>query len=81
MLQPYEDSKKKMTDGVHPLSQQVGDHNFQKHKKIKAEVAESWRESHTTRMTLVRRRGGLPRYWVIKIPLQNRRAINNHPAS
>jgi len=47
MLQPYEDSKKKMTDGVHPLSQQVGDHNFQKHWEIKAEVAESWREKYT----------------------------------
>ncbi|MGB8355653.1 MAG: amino acid adenylation domain-containing protein [Chthoniobacteraceae bacterium] len=47
MVQPYEDSNKKMTDGVHPLSQQVGDHNFQRHQKIKAEVAESWREKYT----------------------------------
>lgn len=47
MLQPYEDGKKKMTDGIHPLSQQVGDHNFQKHQAVRAEVAASWREEYT----------------------------------
>ena len=47
MLNPYEDSGKKMTDGIHPLSQQVGDHNFEKHKAVKAEVAETWRTEYT----------------------------------
>jgi hypothetical protein len=46
MLKPYENAGGKMTDGIHPLSQQVGDHNFEKHKALKPEVAESWRAEY-----------------------------------
>ena len=51
MIRPYDDTGKKMTDGIHPLSQQVGDHNFQKHKELKAGVAESYGASHTRRIS------------------------------
>jgi iturin family lipopeptide synthetase A len=44
MLRPYE--KGRMTDGVHPDSQQVGDHKFAEHKTVRPEVAESWRRDY-----------------------------------
>jgi thioesterase domain-containing protein/acyl carrier protein len=44
MLRPYEEGR--MTDGVHPDSQQVGDHKFAEHKAVRAEVAESWRRDY-----------------------------------
>jgi amino acid adenylation domain-containing protein len=46
MLDPYEDPNKRMTDGNHPLSMQVGDQNFHKHKAVKPEVADSWRKEY-----------------------------------
>ncbi len=47
MVQPYEDRQTRMTDGVHELSPQVGDHNFQSHGALKAEVAEQWKADYT----------------------------------
>ena len=47
MVKPYEDQGARMTDGVHELSSQVGDHNFQSHGALKAEVAEQWKASYT----------------------------------
>ncbi len=45
MLRPYEEGR--MTDGVHPESQQVGDHNFAEHKGLRPEIAESWRSDYS----------------------------------
>jgi hypothetical protein len=47
MARPYDDpAKARMTDGVHEMSPQVGDHNFQEHGKVRAEVADRWREEY-----------------------------------
>ncbi len=44
MLDPYADSSRKMTDGIHALSKMVGDVKFHEHKAVDAQVAESWRD-------------------------------------
>ncbi|MES1245675.1 MAG: non-ribosomal peptide synthase/polyketide synthase, partial [Acidobacteriota bacterium] len=44
MLDPYEDSSRRMTDGIHPLSKMVGDVKFHRHSGLDASVAERWRE-------------------------------------
>jgi len=43
MLDPYADSARKMTDGIHTLSKMVGDVKFHEHKAVDAGVADSWR--------------------------------------
>jgi thioesterase domain-containing protein len=43
MLDPYDDKRRKMTDGVHELSRMVGDVRFHEHRRINPETAESWR--------------------------------------
>ena len=44
MARPYDDpDKARMTDGVHAMSPQVGDHNFEKHGALRPEVADQWR--------------------------------------
>ena len=47
MVRPYEDGSSKMTDGVHDVSTQVGDHNFYKHGALKPEVASQWKAEYT----------------------------------
>ena len=47
MLAPYEDQRAKMTDGVHPLSSQVGDFRYYEHGEIKQEAAERWKAEYT----------------------------------
>jgi natural product biosynthesis luciferase-like monooxygenase protein/amino acid adenylation domain-containing protein len=47
MARPYENQQSRMTDGIHNESQQVGDHNFQAHGALKAEVARQWAADYT----------------------------------
>jgi thioesterase domain-containing protein len=44
MVQPYQHKEKRMTDGIHPLSQMLGDVKFHQHSAIDARVAERWKE-------------------------------------
>ncbi|HVR98784.1 MAG TPA: amino acid adenylation domain-containing protein, partial [Thermoanaerobaculia bacterium] len=46
MLDPYEDKRRKMTDGVHELSRMMGDVRFHEHRRIDPEAAESWRSMY-----------------------------------
>jgi hypothetical protein len=46
MTDPYSGGSERMTDGIHPLSPQVGDANFYRHGRLNPEVAGSWRESY-----------------------------------
>ncbi|MEM6735376.1 MAG: sulfotransferase, partial [Bacteroidota bacterium] len=43
MCLPYDDSKEKMTGGLHPVSKMIGDPNFLKHTTIDPSLAEGWR--------------------------------------
>ncbi|MGA3172784.1 MAG: amino acid adenylation domain-containing protein [Chthoniobacteraceae bacterium] len=45
MTDPYHGGSKRMTDGIHPMSPQVGDANFYRHGRLNAAVAESWKET------------------------------------
>jgi hypothetical protein len=45
MADPYQGGAERMTDGIHPMSPQVGDANFYKHGRLNPEVASSWKES------------------------------------
>ncbi|HKH46593.1 MAG TPA: amino acid adenylation domain-containing protein, partial [Thermoanaerobaculia bacterium] len=44
MLEPYEDSGSRMTDGIHALSKMVGDVKFHEHRRVDPGVADRWRE-------------------------------------
>jgi amino acid adenylation domain-containing protein len=46
MLQPYQDKKRRMTDGVHAEGNMLGDIKFHSHQKIDAKVADSWRQAY-----------------------------------
>ncbi len=46
MIAPYADGSSRMTDGIHAASPQVGDHHFQRHGALKAEVADQWRAEY-----------------------------------
>jgi len=46
MLEPYQNQEGKMTDGIHPLSQQVGDHNFLKFNEVRSDVADRWKSEY-----------------------------------
>ncbi len=46
MIEPYKDKQKKMTDGIHPLSPQVGDHNFLKFNEVRPDVADQWKAEY-----------------------------------
>jgi hypothetical protein len=43
MLEPYKDTKARMTDGVQGESRMVGDVKFHEHRDINAQVADQWR--------------------------------------
>jgi amino acid adenylation domain-containing protein len=43
MVEPYRHTEGRMTDGIHPLSQMLGDVKFHQHTRIDAAVAERWR--------------------------------------
>jgi amino acid adenylation domain-containing protein len=44
MLQPYGETKKRMTDGIHAQSVMVGDVKFHNYKKIEPAIADSWKK-------------------------------------
>jgi acyl-CoA synthetase (AMP-forming)/AMP-acid ligase II/acyl carrier protein len=46
MLQPYQDKKQRMTDGVHTISRMMGDPKFHTYNGINAKVAERWKEEY-----------------------------------
>ncbi|HEV2705718.1 MAG TPA: amino acid adenylation domain-containing protein [Pyrinomonadaceae bacterium] len=43
MAEPYRQKEQKMTDGIHPLSQMLGDVKFHQHTRVDAGVAERWK--------------------------------------
>jgi amino acid adenylation domain-containing protein len=43
MAEPYRRKERKMTDGIHPLSQMLGDVKFHQHARVDAGVAERWK--------------------------------------
>jgi amino acid adenylation domain-containing protein len=43
MAEPYRRKEQKMTDGIHPLSQMLGDVKFHQHTRVDAGVAERWK--------------------------------------
>jgi acyl-CoA synthetase (AMP-forming)/AMP-acid ligase II len=45
MTDPYKGGSERMTDGIHPMSPQVGDANFYKHGRLNPESAESWKNT------------------------------------
>jgi len=48
MLQPYDKSRARMTEGLHEQSRMLGDLKFHNHKKIDDSVADSWRREYHT---------------------------------
>ncbi|MGB9181180.1 MAG: amino acid adenylation domain-containing protein [Pyrinomonadaceae bacterium] len=44
MVEPYREKEKRMTDGIHPLSQMLGDVKFHQHSRVDASVASRWKE-------------------------------------
>jgi acyl-CoA synthetase (AMP-forming)/AMP-acid ligase II len=48
MLEPQNNRRERMTDGVHPDSRMIGDMKFHQHSGIAAEVAETWRTAYQT---------------------------------
>jgi len=46
MLDPYQDKKQRMTDGVHAEGHMLGDIKFHTHQGIDAQVADSWRHAY-----------------------------------
>jgi amino acid adenylation domain-containing protein/natural product biosynthesis luciferase-like monooxygenase protein len=47
MADPYRGGSERMTDGIHPMSPQVGDANFYNHTRVNADVATTWRAVYT----------------------------------
>ncbi|HKG13541.1 MAG TPA: amino acid adenylation domain-containing protein, partial [Pyrinomonadaceae bacterium] len=43
MAEPYRRKEQKMTDGIHPLSQMLGDVKFHQHTQVDAGVADRWK--------------------------------------
>ncbi len=43
LLDPYDDTARRMTDGAHALSKMVGDVKFHEHRKVDPEAADAWR--------------------------------------
>ena len=46
MLEPQNNRRERMTDGVHPDSRMIGDMKFHQHSGIAAEVAATWRTAY-----------------------------------
>jgi thioesterase domain-containing protein len=44
MVEPYRNKERRMTDGIHPLSQMLGDVKFHQHSEIDSRVAKRWKE-------------------------------------
>ena len=43
MLDPQQDQKQRMTDGIHPVSRMIGDPKFHQFKKIESSIADQWK--------------------------------------
>jgi hypothetical protein len=48
MLNPQDDKKQRMTDGLHDVSRMIGDPKFHQFKRIEASVADQWKEAYET---------------------------------
>jgi len=48
MLEPQNNRRERMTDGVHPDSRMIGDMKFHQHNGIASAVAELWRKAYQT---------------------------------
>src|SRR5262249_38318815 len=46
MMEPYQEKRQRMTDGVSHLSPMVGDPKFPRHETIDAGTADRWRKCH-----------------------------------
>lgn len=46
MLQPYQEKKQRMTDGIRAVSRMMGDPKFHTHKSIDAKAADRWKEDY-----------------------------------
>ncbi|MBV9791223.1 MAG: amino acid adenylation domain-containing protein, partial [Chloroflexi bacterium] len=46
MLQPYADTRQRMTDGPHAASRMLGDVKFHEHQRIDATTSERWRDAY-----------------------------------
>jgi amino acid adenylation domain-containing protein len=46
MLQVYQETEKKMTNGLYAESRMIGDVKFSQHSRINTDVADKWRENH-----------------------------------
>ncbi len=46
MADPYQGGSERMTDGIHPMSPQVGDANFYRHGGLNPEVADTWKQAY-----------------------------------
>jgi thioesterase domain-containing protein len=44
MVEPYREKERRMTDGIHPFSQMLGDVKFHQHSRVDARVADRWKE-------------------------------------
>ena len=47
LLQPYQDSGQRMTDGVHQGARMIGDPKFHRHKAISPDAATQWARTYT----------------------------------
>lgn len=48
MLNPHQNTRKRMTDGIHPESRMIGDMKFHQHKKIDSNAADLWKHHYQT---------------------------------
>ena len=48
MLNPQEDRKQRMTDGLHDVSRMIGDPKFHQFRNIEATVADQWKHAYET---------------------------------
>ncbi len=48
MLNPHQNTQKRMTDGIHPESRMIGDMKFHQHKKIDSDAADLWKHHYQT---------------------------------
>jgi thioesterase domain-containing protein len=46
MLQPYQDQKQRMTDGVQAEGRMLGDVKFHRHRQIEAQAADAWKQTY-----------------------------------
>ena len=62
MVNPYADEKKRMTDGVHAMSVQVGDANFHRHGALRSGKSQCCDRGHAAYRSLFAFRRRLHRH-------------------